>query len=169
MVQHTQPTLEQRPAQHYAGIRTSVRVQRLPRVIPQLFDEIADWLRQREIKPLDVRFIRYHAIEFSGAMDVTIGWLVDDPVSGEGDVTGGAIPAGQYTSLIYTDASRSIEGNHALLDWANEQDIDWDTWETAAGHGFRSRVEFFLDGPQDDPDPANWRVEVAIKVAGDDV
>jgi hypothetical protein len=33
------------------------------------------------------------------------------------------------------------------------------------GEAFGGRVEYLLDGPADDPDPANWKTEVAIKLA----
>ena len=54
-----------------------------------------------------------------------------------------------------------------LIAWAAAQGIQWDRWDAELGDAFGGRVEFMLDGPEDDPDPANWKTEVAIKLADD--
>ena len=79
----------------------------------------------------------------------------------------GVIPAGRYATLIYRDVNKGIEGNRALIEWAGANNLEWDAWETEKGHAFRSRLEFFLSGPDDNPDPAQWDTEVAIRLADD--
>jgi hypothetical protein len=71
----------------------------------------------------------------------------------------------RYASLIFTDVTKGVEGNKVLIDWAKEKGIEWDAWDDPKGHAFRSRYEIFIDGPEEDPDPTNWRTEVAIKLA----
>ena len=58
-----------------------------------------------------------------------------------------------------------IPGNAALVEWAEKQGVEWDHWDTELGDAFAGRVEYMLDGPDDDPDPSNWKTEVAIKLA----
>jgi len=77
------------------------------------------------------------------------------------------IPTGRYAALIYTDVTKGIEGNRVLIEWAKEKGIEWDAWDAANGHAFRSRIESFLTEPADEPDQAEWETEVAIRLAGD--
>ena len=75
------------------------------------------------------------------------------------------LPAGRYASLVYTGIENGITGNRALIEWAAAQGIQWDRWDAELGDAFGGRVECMLDGPEDDPDPANRKTEVAIKLA----
>lgn len=161
----TQPKLEHRNEQPYAGIRTQARSQEFPIIIPQLLDEIFGWLGEQGIEPDGAPFMRYHVINMEAKMDVELGVPVATTLSGNGRILGGSLPSGQYASLVYTDVTKGIEGNRALIEWANEQGIAWDAWDAEDGHAFRSRVEFFLSGPADDPDPTKWDTEVAIMIA----
>ena len=101
----------------------------------------------------------------AGKMDVEVGVPVKGALSGDERISAGVLPAGRYASLIYSGVKNGIEGNKALLDWATEQGIVWDRWDDKNGDAFGSRVEFFLTGPDEDPDPANWETEVAIRLA----
>lgn len=160
----TEPKIDHRPEQPYIGIRTQVPMSDLPTTIPQLIDETEAWLLQQGEGLMGAPFIRYHIIDMDGLMDVEIGWPVDNPLKGDGRVSAGVLPAGRYAALIYTDVTQGIEGNGVLIDWAQDNGIAWDAWDTDAGHAFRSRIEHFLTGPADDPDPTNWQTEVAILV-----
>lgn len=164
-VKHTAPTVEQRDEQPYVAIRTQVPMQELSAVIPQLIDETEAWLKTQGIAPTGAPLARYHVINMDDMLDIEIGWPVAERVAGNDRITSSTLPAGRYGTLIYTDVSKGIEGNGALIVWAEEQGLKLDAWDTDKGHAFRSRVEVFIDGPDDDPDPANWRTEVAIKLA----
>ncbi len=161
---NTQPKLDTRNAQPYAGIRTQVPMQELSKVIPQLLGETFGWLGQHGIAPAGAPFIRYHVIDMAATMDIEIGVPVASAVSGDGRVSAGVLPAGHYGSLVYTGVSNGIEGNKALLDWGAEQSITWDTYESDKGDGFGARYESFLTNPDDEPDPAKWETEVAIRL-----
>ncbi|MBX3066314.1 MAG: GyrI-like domain-containing protein [Anaerolineae bacterium] len=159
------PKIDERRELPYAGIRVQVPHTQFPTIIPQLIDEIYAWLGQHGVEgkgPL----MRYYVINMSGTMDVELGVEVDSPITGDDRVKAQALPAGRYAWLIYTGiGEKAVQGNGALINWAEESGIKWDRWDDPKGDAFRSRVEFFLDGPQDDPNPDNWRSEVAIKVA----
>ncbi|HSJ83551.1 MAG TPA: hypothetical protein VLA91_07005 [Acidimicrobiia bacterium] len=43
--------------------------------------------------------------------------------------------------------------------------IDGDAWDDPAGHAFAARLEFFLDGPDDNEDPTQWDTGLLIKTA----
>lgn len=161
----TQPRIDERPAQHYMGIRLWTPMHALPQVIPQLVDEMFGWLQQQGIEPAGPPLQRFHIINMETELEIEIGVLVAAPVAGDERVKPGIIPAGRYASLIYTGVQNGIPGNGLLIDWAKENGIEFDTYPSDKGDGFTARVEYFLEGPEDDPDPATWDNEVAIKIA----
>ncbi len=161
----TDPQIEERTAQHYAGIRVQVPVEEFQVIIPQLIDEVFSWLGAYDITPDGPPLMRFHVINMEGKMDVELGVRVATMVSGDDRVSAGIIPAGRYATLIYTGVENGIASNAALIDWAMRQGLVWDRWDTPEGDAFGARVEFYLTGPEDNPDPAQWETEVAIRLA----
>lgn len=160
-----EPKIEERPEQPYVGIRTQTPVPGLKDVIPQLLDELFAWLAQRGIAPAGPPFNRFHVINMEELMDVELGIPVATAVAGDGRVSPGILPAGRYAALIYTGVMNGIEGNKALIEWAAQERLAWDRWDVANGDAFAARYESFLTDPAEEPDPAKWETEVAIKVA----
>jgi effector-binding domain-containing protein len=162
----TEPKLDDRSEQHYVGIRTQVTMEQMGSgLIPQLLDEVFGWLGDQGVAPAGPPLIRYYVINMEGNLDIELGVPVASALSGNGRIAPGVIPAGRYASLVYTGVENGIAGNGVLIGWAAANGIAWDRWDDANGDAFRSRVEYFLSGPEDDPDPANWDTEVAIKLA----
>lgn len=161
----TEPKVEARDAQHYVGIRSQVPMSELPNVIPQHIDEVMGWLEQQGAAPDGPPLIRYHVIDMANKLDITIGWPVANPLSSSVRIIADVLPAGRYASLVFTGVENGIKGNGALLEWAAAQGLELDRWDDEMGDAFAGRVEYMLDGPEDDPDPANWDTEVAIKLA----
>jgi effector-binding domain-containing protein len=161
----TEPKLEDRSEQHYMGIRTQAPMRTFKKAIPQLLGEVFGWLEKQGVEPAGAPFMRYHVINMEGNMDFELGVPVAGALSGDGRVTPGVIPAGRYAALVYTGVNNGIKGNKALLEWAAANGIAWDRWDDANGDAFRSRVEYFLTSPDEEPNQAKWETEVAIKVA----
>ena len=165
----TQPKIDDRQQQPYLGIRSQVAMGELPTIIPQQIGEVAGWLEQHGAEPAGPPIVRFHACpttaETAAMLDIAVGWPVAATLAGNDRIIADALPAGRYASLIYTGVENGIKGNAALVDWAAAQGIKWDSWDESLGEAFGGRVEYLLDGPEDDPDPANWKTEVAIKLA----
>lgn len=162
----SEPKLEKRAAQPYAGIRTTATLAELGAgLIPRLHGEVYRWLEQHGGAPDGPPFIRYHLIDMANTLDLTLGVPVASPVAGDARVGADALPAGRYATLIYTGIENGVAGNKALLDWGAEQKLEWDTRATPDGDVFGSRYEQFLTDPDDEPDMAKWQTEVAIRLA----
>ncbi len=161
----TTPKIEERKEQPYMGIRVKTTMQDLGTVIPQLLTELFDWSGTQEMTQVGVPFIRYHVIDMERLLDVEVGVPVADPLAGNARIRPGVLPAGRYASLVYTGVANAIPANGALLDWGTQQGLVWDRRDTPEGDAFRSRLESFLTGPAEDPDPAHWQTEVAIQLA----
>ena len=165
-VKTTEPKLDNRPEKHYMSIHHQTAVGQMGSgFIPKLIGEVFEWLGKNNVEPDGPVFMRYNIINMPGLLDIEIGVPVVAPVKGDGRVTPGVLPAGRYASLIYWDVTQGEAGNGVLIDWAKDKGIEWDHWEDPKGDAFRSRYEIFIDGPQENPDPTQWRTEVAIKVA----
>ncbi len=100
-------------------------------------------------------------------LDIELGVPVAAAVAGDGRLQPGVLPAGRYASLIYTGVANGIPANGALLEWGARQGLQWDSWADPQGDAFAGRLETFLTEPDDEPDPAKWQTEVAIKLADD--
>lgn len=161
----TEPKLEDRPAQHYVGIRTQVPMRQLKNAIPQLHREVFAWLEQQGLTPAGPPFIRYHVIDMQAELDVEMGVPVASAIPGNDRISPGILPGGRYASLIYTGVRNGIKANGALLDWGAQQGLMWDKWAAEKGDAFGSRYESFLTDPKDEPNQSKWETEVAIRLA----
>jgi effector-binding domain-containing protein len=165
----TEPKLDQRPEQPYAGIRAVVPMQEMPNFIPQSIGEVAGYLAQQGVEPAGAPIIRYHvcptAASPAAECEISVGFPVARPVKGSDRIIADALPAGRYASLVFTGVENGVPGNGVLVDWAKAQGIEWDSHDVATGEAFNGRVEYLIDGPDDDPNPSNWKTEVAIKLA----
>jgi len=162
----TEPKIEDRKAQPYVGIRTQVPMEQLPVVIPQFIGEVAGWLGKQSVSPAGAPFIRYHVINMPGRLDVEVGWPVARPMSGDGRVSAGVLPAGRYAALIYTGDYPGVQdANRVLIEWAQAKGIVWDRWDDPNGDAFRSRYESYFTNPDEEPDRTKHETEVAIKLA----
>jgi effector-binding domain-containing protein len=132
--------------------------------IPQCIDEVIAWLGTQGIEPDGAPYIRYYAIDMDAKLDIEVGWQVASALEGNGHIQGGVLPAGRYATLIYTGVENGIKGNGTLIQWARNNRVEWDRWDDEKGDAFRSRVEFFLTNPDEEPDPSKWETEVAILV-----
>lgn len=165
-VKTTEPKIDERADMPYAAVRTQISVDEMGSgIIPQLHDEVIAWLDQHGLKPAGPPLIRYHVINMPGRLDISIGWPIEKLLKGTDRITVDSLPAGRYASLIYTGLHNGIAGNSVLIGWASKEGLTWDAWDAPEGHAFRSRVEFTLTEPDDEPDIAKWDTEVAIKLA----
>lgn len=164
----TGPIVVRCDKQTYVGIRIMVTMSGLGAAIPQLLDEAEAWMTERRVVAAGAPLLRYHAIDMDAELDIAIGFPVTQVVHGDGRIVAEAIPAGRYASLIYTGADNGVAGNRALIDWIAGQGLRMDCRDDGGADRFAGRFEVLLDGPDDDPDPATWRTEVAIRIADAD-
>lgn len=161
----TEPKLEQRDEQRYVAIRSQVTMQSLGPAIPQSIGEVGAWLGKQGIAPAGAPFVRYLVIDMEAILEIEVGFPVAGAVSGDSRISAGVLPAGRYASLVYTGVDNGIQGNWTLLKWGNEKGLAWDSRKNEKGDAFGSRFEAYLTNPEEEPDPAKWEIEVAIRLA----
>lgn len=166
----TEPKIEHRSAQPYVAIRTQVAPRELGRgLFSRLQSEVLVWLEKQGIAPTDAPFIRYLVIDdMMTKLDIELGWPIASPLAGTERISAGVLPAGRYASLVSIGPYKGkalMKANGALIDWGAEHGIVWDSKQTEQGEAFGARLESYIKGPGNEPDPDKWKTEVAIRVA----
>lgn len=161
-----EPQIQQRPAQPYAGIRVRIPMDGISAAVDQAFPELFGWLAEHAIAPAGPPFIRYHVIDMAGEMEIEPGVpaeVTDEAAASQGGrVRAGVLPGGRYVVLQHVGPYDGlVASNAALQAWAEQQGVQFDTWETDRGSAWRGRAEHYLTNPAEEPDPAKWAVDVA--------
>ena len=158
----SEPQLQERPAQHYAGIPMTVTMDSISPAVDSAFPELFGWLASHDIAMSGPPFIRYLVIDMAGELQIELAAPVGAPLTGAGRVRPGTLPAGRYAVLRHTGPYHGlVASNAALQQWARDRGVEFDARDTASGTAWRSRAEHYLTNPAEEPDPANWEVDVA--------
>ena len=162
----TVPKIEPRPAQPTLGIRTQVPIP-FGKYIPPLYAEVQAWMQKRAIVSTGAPFIRYLTTDMSKLLDIEAGFPVAAQISGDERVLGGVIPAGSYAVMLYTGPYRGkglYKATVALLEWAKEHGVTWQTSTIDGTEWWGGRLEWYLTDPTLEPDPKKWQTELAFLI-----
>jgi effector-binding domain-containing protein len=154
--------IELRTARPYAGIRVRVTMDGLSGAVDEAFPELFGWLAAQDIAAAGAPFIRYLVIDMAAELQIELAVPVSVDISGSERIQPGVLPAGRYVTLRHTGPYDGlVASNAALQQWAQQQGITFDSWDTPAGSVWRGRAEHYLTNPAAEPDPAKWEVDVA--------
>lgn len=158
-----EPAVVEREAQPYVAVLRAV-------TIP--FDKDVDTAMATLFRNVEVQKIQAvgpvifkHNIVKMPELEMEFGIITAGPVRADGELISGTLPAGRYAQLTYLGPyDHLIEANGALIDWSRAHGLAFDSFEAADGEHFASRVEFYPNGPDDEPDPEKLETVVAIKL-----
>ena len=162
----TEPKIERRKKQNYVAIRMAVPIP-FGKYLQPAWDEVYDWMSQKEIQPSGPALIRYLTTDMSRELDIDVGFTVDKAVKGDKRITAGALPAGKYATLLYTGLYKGkgiIKATVALLEWAKANKVKWDTSTRKGVEWWNGRVEFYTSDPAVEKDPTKFKTELAFLV-----
>src|SRR5688572_15215551 len=162
----TEPKISFRHERHYVGIRVKAPFRGMFAVVDKLLKELRTWVKAHGIADEGPFFLRYHVIDMEGIMDIELGFVVLEPLSGDDRVQPNVLPKGRYASLTYT--RYALRGNKDLLEWIKQNNIRIDRWNDKEGDAFACRYEAYLTDYRVEPRKSAWNVELAIKVADDE-
>jgi effector-binding domain-containing protein len=162
----TEPKISLRDERQYVGIRVKAPFKGMFAVVDKLLKELRIWVKGQGVADEGPFFLRYHVIDMEGMMDIELGFMVREPLSGDDRVKPGILPKGRYASLIYT--RYEMRGNKALLGWIKENNIRVDRWDDKEGDAFACRYEAYLTDYRVEPRKSAWEVELAIKIVDDE-
>ena len=157
-----EPQIQERAAQPYVGIPSTVTMDTISTAVDGGFPELFGWLASQGIAPGGPPFIRYLVIDMDGDLQIELGVPVSTPVTGSGRIQPGVLPAGSYAVLRHAGSYDGlVASNGALQEWAAGHQVEFDTRDTAHGSVWGGRVEHYLTDPSQEPDPATWETDVA--------
>lgn len=160
------PKVVERPAQTYAGIKTRVAMNDLPKVADTLFPELLGWFGKHNIVPAGAPFFKYNVIDMDRALEVECGAPTAMKVAGDARVLPGVLPKGPYATALHTGPyDRLMDATVSLLNWVGEQGLKLDETKTKKGETFACRLEIYLTDPRAEPNPERWQTELAFKLA----
>jgi effector-binding domain-containing protein len=120
----TPPQLQYCDARPYAAIRTRLRPPaQVSALAPLMWAEVRSWLAFEGRLVAGPPFVRYHAEDPAGEVDVEAGMAFLSPLSelparGAGRVTVGLLPAGEYATLLHSGPYDELDqARRALADW----------------------------------------------------
>jgi effector-binding domain-containing protein len=96
-----------------------------------------------------------------------VGFVVDNHVTGNNRIIAGVLPAGQYATLLYTGPYKGngiFETNVAMMDWAKDNGVVWNTITKNGVEWWNGRVEWYLTDPAREPDMKKYQTELAFLV-----
>ena len=161
------PNLDRRGARPYVAVRTHLSRAELADVVPRLLREVYAWLESHGVEAAGEPFVRYLVVDYNnGMLDIEAGVPVAEAVSGDERVQGRVIPAGSYATVIHRGPYTSLADTTAeLLAWGKATGVPWQVREQSGVTTWGGRIEHYRTGPADEPDPQNWRTEIAILLA----
>ena len=161
------PEIESRAGQPYVAIRTQVTPQDLGTVVPPLNQEVFAWLGERDAVPCGPPFWKYNVIDMARNLEVEAGVPVAQPLTGNGRVIAGVLPAGRYVTLCHLGAPETLaDATASLLDWAAAKGLAFDVSPSPEGERWGCRLEIYLTDPRDEPDMNKWETRLAFRLAG---
>jgi effector-binding domain-containing protein len=157
------PRITKRAAQPYAAVRRQVAMP-FGSAIDEAMGKLFGGLKAQGIQPAGAVFFKYNIVRMP-ELEIEFGVELAAPLPNPGDLVGGTLPAGRYAELTYLGHyDHLIEANGALIDCARAEGLAFDMEARPSGDHFASRVEFYLNSPEEEPDPDKWQTVVAIKL-----
>src|ERR1700734_4031056 len=105
-----EPQVVSRAEEAYVAIRTQVRMEKIGTEVPPLNQEVFGWLGQRGAAPSGPPFWKYNVIDMAASLEIEAGVTVASPLTGDGRVVAGALPAGRYVTLHHVGAPETLMG-----------------------------------------------------------
>ena len=162
---HETPTVIERAAQPYVGVRALITMTTFNLVADQL-PGLFGWLGEQGETPSGPPFFRYLTIDMERFLDVEAGVPVAEQVPVEGAYFARTLPAGRFVTTSYVGHPDGlIDETERLLRWAEQEGLTWDAHETPAGDAWGCRLEELLTNPEEEPDMNKWRTNLVFKLA----
>jgi effector-binding domain-containing protein len=158
-----EPRLQRRAAQHYAAVTGIVTRATIPAIADRL-GEVFAHLSAHGIAPAGPPFLRYRSVDTREGGELVIEAAVptDGTVAEDGAVFTALLPAGRYAVARHVGPPSALAAATAeLFAWGRRRGLTWDVHGTLWG----ARLEVLLTDPRQEPDPAHWVTELAVRLA----
>lgn len=149
----TLPTIIDREAQAYVAVRRSIPMAELGSIAAATHDIVIDFVRDTAGVEGGAPFIKYDLIDMEGTMELEFGVPITGSVEPTDEIVLGELPAGRYATVTHTGSYDELyDVTAALVGWAKERGVDWDSQPEGAGERFVSRIESYENDPGEVPE-----------------
>ena len=160
-----EPTIVQRDEQPYVGRRETITMTEFATVadhLPAMFR----WLGERGVTVTGPPFFRYRLIDMAAELVVEAGIPVTGDVQVDEPTFVGMLPAGRYATVTHIGHPDELMAVTArLLDWAQQQGLEWDMSPTLEGEVWGCRLEILMTDPAEEPDMHKWETVLMFRLA----
>ena len=161
----TLPQLIDRPAQAYAFMRFTVRMDDMLKPADEGFPIVFKALAEQGIQPVGAPFYNYRRINMAETLDVEAGVAVERLGSTTEHVKFAMLPEGRFVSLRWHGHPDQLEAVTAMLiGWVRQTGRPLDVQERGDGDHFACRLEIYETDPDEQPDMEQWVTELAFKL-----
>jgi effector-binding domain-containing protein len=114
----------EQPAWTTLSVRTHSPVQELPKLLPDTYRRIGEYLAELGEKPAGVPFAAYYNMDMTN-LDVEAGVATTRKLSGKGDIQPSSLPAGKAAMCLYVGPYPDLpKGYDALKKWMDAQGLE---------------------------------------------
>lgn len=161
----TLPQIIERPAQAYAFMRFTVRMDEMLKPADEGFPIVFKTLAEQGIQPTGAAFYNYRRINMAETLDVEAGVAVERHGTATQQVEFGTLPAGRFVTVRWHGHPDQLEAVTAMLiGWVRLTERPLDVDERADGDHFACRLEIYETDPAEQPDMDQWWTELAFKL-----
>lgn len=157
------PSIVERAAQPYVAIRRQVNIP-FGSAATKTMKQLHKAIKAQGIQNTGAAIFKYNIVKMP-ELEIEFGFETDAPQAATGELMAGTLPAGRYAELTFFGPYRHLyKVNGALIDWSRDEGLVFDMHPEADGDHFASRVEFYPNGPEDEPDPNKLKTIVSIRL-----
>ena len=158
------PTVVERAAQPYLGVRGAVTMTTIGAVADRI-GELVALLAARRVEPAGPPILRYRVIDMERQLVLEAGVPVPSlDLRVEGDLFVDELPAGRYAEVPHHGHPDGLVGaTAALLGWAEREGLTWDVQDGPDGEVWGCRVERYLDEPGQPME--DWDTKLSFRLA----
>lgn len=157
------PTVVEYAARPYVALRRQV-VMPIGKDATATMDQLVREIEAQGVQGTGAAIFKYNIVKMP-ELEMEFGFETRMAQTTTGEMMSGILPAGRYAELIFVGPYRYLtKVNGALIDWSHQNGLAFDMHPDADGDHFASRVEFYPNRPQVEPDPDKLKTIVAIKL-----
>jgi effector-binding domain-containing protein len=163
-----EPKIVKREAELFAGVRCKVVRDKLPEMVPGTLSSLYAFLQKHRIHVTGAPLIRYVVVNYNtGEIEIDVGVPIGaTTLPANARVHCAQIPSGTFATVIHRGQYDGlVETTAALMDWAQENNVNWAMVEERKVTRWDGRAEHYHVGPPDEPNPMNWQTEIAILIS----
>jgi len=142
--------------------------EKLSEFVPGRLSTAFGFLQKHRLHATGAPLIRYWVVDYNtGEIEIEVGVPVAATnLPADAVVHSAQIPAGTFATVTHRGPYHAlVQTTAALMDWAQQNNINWAMAEMRKVTRWEGRIEHYLVGPPDEPNPNNWQTEIAILIS----